>query len=229
MNRFIFKIIAALTMVIDHIGVIFLESDTLLYWILRSVGRISFVLFAYMIAEGFHKTKDINKYLMRLGLSALVLEVFIVLYYFLSGDNLILSFNILWTLFFGLLSLYLFFHKNPYLKILIVLIVLGSEIIGFSYGAYGVLMIAFFGIYQNKVTNLLHLLFLNLLFIDQPLLAFMNYQEFAKFPVVQWFSLVAILFIFLYNAKPGRYQLKWFFYVFYPGHLLVLYLIKLII
>jgi hypothetical protein len=229
MNRLYFKIIAAFTMVLDHVAVIFLDSDTLAYSILRIIGRIAFVMFAYMIAEGFHKTKDIKKYLLRLGLAALILEIFIIIYYFISDVNMIITFNILWTLFVGLLILYLFYHKNPYLKILILVLVIGSEFIGFSYGGYGVLMIAFFGIYRNKITNFLHLVFLNLMFIDKPLLSSMNLVELAKFPVIQWFSMLAIIFIFLYNGETGKYRLKWFFYLFYPGHLLVLYIIDLLI
>lgn len=228
MNRLHIKLIAALTMVIDHVAIVFLDSYTTTYTVFRMIGRISFVLFAFMIAEGFHKTKDLKKYLLRLGLAAVVLEIFIIIYYFFTDHNLILKFNILWTLFFGLLTLVLFSHKNNYLKILFVPIIIGSELIGFSYGAYGVLMIALFGLYQNKVTNMLHLIFLNLIFIDVPLLSYLNYENYAKFPVLQWFSLVAIIFIFLYNGESGKYKLKWFFYLFYPGHLVVLYLIDYI-
>ncbi|MFA7075307.1 MAG: TraX family protein [Candidatus Izemoplasmatales bacterium] len=229
MNRLYLKLIAALTMVIDHVAYIFLEHNSDLYLAFRMVGRISFVLFAFMIAEGFRNTKDIRKYLLRLGLAALILEVFIVIYYFVTDINMIISFNILWTLFVGLLSLYLFFHKNIYLKILVIPLVIASELIGFSYGAYGVLMILFFGVYRNKVTNLLHLIFLNLLFIEKPLLSYLNLEEMSALSVNQWFSVVAIIFIFVYNGNPGRYKMRWFFYIFYPGHLIVLYLIDLLI
>ena len=229
MNRLYIKLIAALTMVIDHVGLIFLDSYTTTYTIFRMIGRISFVLFAFMIAEGFRNTKNLKKYLLRLGLAAVVLEVFIIIYYFLTDHNLIIHFNILWTLFVGLLTLTLFHHKNKYLSLLTIPLIIGSEMIGLSYGAYGVLMIAFFGLYENKVTNMLHLIFLNLLFIDQPLLSFMNLEGFAKFPVLQWFSMAAIIFIFLYNGKSGKYKFRWFFYLFYPGHLIVLYLIDYLI
>jgi len=226
-NRFVFKIIAAATMVIDHFGLILLDDSTLIYSIFRIIGRVSFVMFAYMIAEGFFKTKDVKKYLLRLGLAAIILEVFIIIYYFISDVNMILSFNILWTLFAGLLSLYLFYHKNNYLKILVLPIVIISELF-FSYGSYGVLMIIFFGMYQSKVKTLISVVFLNLIYITYPLAYFIQGYQFARFPVEQWFSLGAIVFIFLYNGLPGKYKLKWFFYLFYPGHLLLLYLIDIL-
>jgi hypothetical protein len=227
MNRLHLKIIAAITMVIDHIGVIFLYPGTNIYDIFRSIGRISFVLFAYLLAEGFHKTKDVNKYLLRIAVFAAGIEVFLIAYYFISKENMILTFNIFWTLLAGLVSLYLFYQKNHWYKLLIIPLVFISEFIHLSYGAYGVLMILLFGVYQNKITNVLHLIFLNLLFVQSPFSSNLDFN--AKYPEMQWFSLIALVFILLYNQKMGKYKMKWFFYLFYPGHLLVLYLINMII
>jgi hypothetical protein len=229
MNRFVLKLIAAFTMLLDHIAFIFLDSSTLIHDVFRFVGRISFVLFAYLIAEGFHKTKDIKKYLLRIGIFAGGIELALLGYYLIGGDNMLITFNIFWTLLFGLMSLYLFFDKNPYFKILVIPLVVFAELLDLSYGGYGVLMILFFGVYQNKVTNFLHLLFLNFIFINSPALEFIGLTEFAKFPFIQWASILAIIFIFLYNGQMGKYRLKWFFYLFYPGHLLFLYLLDVII
>lgn len=229
MNRFIFKLIALFTMLLDHIAFIFLDSNTLLHDIFRLVGRVSFVLFAYMIAEGYHKTKDINKYLLRLAIFASGIELALLGFYLIGGDNMLITFNIFWTLLVGLLSLYLFYHKNQYIKLLIIPLVFAAEFLDLSYGGYGVLMILFFGVYRNKFTNFLHLLFLNLIFIQSPVLEFFGVTEFAKFPIMQWASIFAIIFIFLYNGEMGKYRLKWFFYLFYPGHLLILYLLRFLI
>ncbi len=229
MNKLHLKLIAAITMVFDHAAIIFLLPDTNVYSIFRVIGRISFVLFAYMIAEGFHKTKNFKNYILRLGVLAIGIELFLIGYYLIFEINYILSFNIIWTLIFGLMSLFLFYHKNQYLKLLVIPLVFLSEYLGLSYGAYGVLMILFFGLYNNKFTNFLHLIFLNLLFIDQPLLSLTSFAEYAKFPAIQWFSMIAIIFIFFYNGHFGKYKLKWFFYVFYPGHLVVLYIINFFI
>ncbi|MDY0317113.1 MAG: TraX family protein [Candidatus Izemoplasmatales bacterium] len=229
MNRFILKLLAVFTMLLDHIAFIFLDSSTLVHDVFRFIGRISFVLFAYLIAEGFHKTKDIKKYLLRLAIFAGGIELALLGYYLIGGDNMLITFNIFWTLLFGLMSLYLFFDKNHYYKILIIPLVVFAELLDLSYGGYGVLMILFFGVYQNKVTNFLHLLFLNLIFIQSPALEFIGLTEFVKIPFIQWASIFAIIFIFLYNGEMGKYRLKWFFYLFYPGHLLFLYLLDVII
>lgn len=229
MNRFHLKLIAALTMLMDHIAVLFFEYDSMIYTIFRSIGRISFVLFAYLLAEGFHKTLNRKKFFQRLLIFAALIEGFIVGYYFLSGENMILTFNIFWTLLAGVFGLFLIYHEKSYMKFGLILVVALSEFLGFSYGAYGVLLIVFFGISANKFTNLFHLVFLNLIFIDKPLMIVSGNEGYYKFPVIQWFSLGAIVFIFLYNGTLGKYKWKWFFYVFYPGHLFMLYLISLII
>lgn len=226
MNRFTLKIIAITTMLLDHIALIFFESNGWLYFVFRGLGRIAFVLFAYLLAEGFHHTKSIKKYLLRIGVTALVIEIGLLGYYFISEVNMLLNFNIFWTLLFGMLGLYLISRKELYIRLLVIPLIIGAELLKLSYGAYGVLMIVMFGLYQSKLTSFFHLVFLNLLFIDWPLFEILDISEMAKYPYLQWLSLLAFIPIFLYNKILGKYQWKWFFYLFYPAHLLILFLIS---
>jgi hypothetical protein len=226
MNRLTLKIIAITTMLLDHIALIFFASDGWLYFVFRGLGRIAFVLFAYLLAEGFHHTKSIKNYLLRIGITTLIIELGLLGYYFISKENMLLNFNIFWTLLFGLFGLYLIGRKEVYLRILVIPLIIVAELLQFSYGAYGVLMIVLFGLYQNRLTSFFHLIFLNLLFIDWPLFELFNISEMAKYPYLQWFSILAFIPIFLYNKQLGKYQLKWFFYLFYPAHLLILFFIS---
>lgn len=73
MNRLTLKIIAITTMLLDHIALIFFASDGWLYFVFRGLGRIAFVLFAYLLAEGFHHTKSIKNYLLRIGITTLII------------------------------------------------------------------------------------------------------------------------------------------------------------
>ena len=70
-NTFTLKLIAILSMTIDHIGYLLFPKVTLL----RIVGRIAFPIFAYLIAEGFVHTGDVKKYLLRLGIFAILSEI----------------------------------------------------------------------------------------------------------------------------------------------------------
>lgn len=69
------KIIAIMTMLIDHIAAVLMEGETG-YWLLREIGRISFPIFCFLAAEGIAWTSNIFKYALRLGAFALISEVF---------------------------------------------------------------------------------------------------------------------------------------------------------
>ena len=71
LNRAQLKLLAALCMVIDHIGVVFLPDIT----VLRCIGRLAMPIFCFFVAEGYYHTKDRRKYLLRMGVFALIAEL----------------------------------------------------------------------------------------------------------------------------------------------------------
>lgn len=228
MNRNHIKFIAAFTMTLDHIGVIMfsLENSPIIYTVLRVLGRIAFVLFAYMLVEGFFKTKNLKNYFLRLLVFAAGVEFFILMYGVVSKDySGVMNINVLWPLVFGLGSLMLLKSEKIYIRLLIVPIILLAEFIDISYGAYGILLILVFAFYKNPITQVLFLLGLNLLFIDFPLYQLLNLSGFARYQGswIQWFSMLGFIFIFLYNGQKGKLNTKWFFYIFYPLHLGIIY------
>jgi len=235
MNRNVFKFIAAFAMVADHVGAVILESDSLIYLILRSIGRIAFVMFAYMIAEGFFKTKNIRSYFLRILVFALVIETFFLIYSLSTGVNYTLlgnSQNVIWPLVFGLASLWLISHKIIWIRFLSVGIVLLAGYLNIPYGSYGVMIIMMFGLYPNFLTQVFFMIALNLIFIEYPLMHYVGMTDFARYNGVewiQWFSLLAFIFIYFYNGKKGKLNTKWFFYIFYPVHLGLIYLIDFLI
>ena len=138
MSSLTLKIIAVVTMLVDHVGFLFFPEEQ----IFRIIGRISFPLFAFLIAEGFIKTKDVKEYLKRLSIFAVISQV--PFFFFervagLSGIHL----NILFTLALGVLTLLVITKvRNLPIKILGVLALLTLAYFGnFSYGVYGVLSI----------------------------------------------------------------------------------------
>lgn len=211
------KMIAILTMTIDHIGAVLFPCQM---W-LRYIGRLAFPIFCFLIVEGYFHTRNVKKYLSRLFLFALISEIPFDLTF--KGKIFDWSYqNVFWTLFLGLLAIYLgTWLKCKYPSFTdntaFVLTFLGASVIAFlastDYNAFGVWMIAVFFLFRNQKLKQ---------FIFTAIIQVLMYP-------VQLFALFAFIPIFLYNGKKGIKSkvLQWTFYVFYPVHLLIIYGINL--
>ena len=111
MTGFHLKLIALTTMFIDHIGAVFFPQVTLL----RVIGRISFPLYAFLIAEGCRYTRNRGRYALGLGVFALISEIPYdlalhpeFLEYGLWGQNFLFQTNIFYTMFFAVASVHIF-------------------------------------------------------------------------------------------------------------------------
>jgi len=204
------KIIAVLTMVVDHIGRLFTPS--LFSFVL--IGRLAFPLFASQIAAGSLVTKNVGHYVYRLLAFGLISQPFYMLFF----DTYRL--NIFFTLAFGLLLIIL---KQRYFLLFIFILFLAFLNIwwGFEYGFYGVLLVLLFYYQMQKYLSPLQVSFVIILLT-------IGYSWFNDF-WIQMFSLSALLLIH-YAPKINDFRLlinKYWFYAFYPLHLVVLWFIKL--
>jgi len=101
-SAFLLKTIASVSMLIDHIGAVFYAP---LFF--RWIGRVAFPIYAFLIAQGCKYTKNINKYLFRLGIFALISEIPFDLAFNSMSQNLCSNINFLrytnifYTLFLG--------------------------------------------------------------------------------------------------------------------------------
>ena len=183
--------------------------------ILNVVGRIAFPIFAFTLSEGYVHTRSLKKYLFRLFIFAVSIQMPSILF----GYDY--SMNIFFTLFLGLLSIYIFNLKkiNIILKIILIgFILFFSQKFKLDYGMYGILLIINFNIFRDyKFKILMNFLVLNVFNMIFP----------KVFDLVdtQFFSLISLVFIFMYNGKKGR-SMKYFFYLFYPIHFFILEVIK---
>ena len=222
MNRNLLKIIAVVSMLVDHIGA-YLFPDILIF---RIIGRIAFPIFAYFIAEGWKRTRSKKKYFFMLVIFAVISQI----PYFLLRRNLEL--NILFTFILSIALIYFIekYKNNSILSMLglagIFLISVIGHIFGIiDYGIIGILIPAIIYFVSNK--NLSFLFFgilLCLIPLEIYLLDSITFQN-----SIQFFSLISLFLLYLYNGEKGKINLKYFFYIFYPLHLLVIYIIKILI
>lgn len=217
------KIIALITMTIDHVGVQIFPHVI----ILRIIGRLSFPIFAFMIAEGCRYTRNRKKHLGLLAVSALICQI---VYFFILQS---LYQCVLVTFMMSVILIYSFDnyakHKSV-MNFIIAIITFVSAIFiceflpqclantdfCIDYGIWGVLLPVFIYIGKNKEQQLI-LLASGLLFLC------ICFQE------IQWFSFVSIIPLSLYNGRKGSMNLKYLFYIYYPLHLAAIFAIDTVL
>ena len=213
------KWIAALTMFIDHCTAVLVEAGWIAgfravsyneYLVLRGIGRLAFPIYCFLLAEGLLHTRNVKKYLLRMGLFALISELPFDLAlhrtFFTPKYQ-----NVFFTLFFGLLalSLWQWLTQKKGFRALGLLLIAAlawlAELCRTDYGWQGVAVISLMYLLRELPVPR-DLGMLAVLFTSSTL-------ELAAFPDVVLFR--------LYNGQRGR-QRKYFFYLFYPAHLLIL-------
>ena len=138
------KIIAVVSMTIDHIGGAFFPQYPAFRWI----GRIAFPLFCYCLTVGMMYTGDIKKYLFRLGVFAVISQPFWILAF--NSDDItgnIFNLNIFFTLIVSLLGAWGFKERKWWLLILALILL---NVINFDYAMTGLILILIFYLCKNK-------------------------------------------------------------------------------
>lgn len=219
---FVIKIIACLSMCLDHIKYAIPETRGFLtvYF-----GRIAFPLYAFLTVEGYTHTSSIKKYIKRLFIFAIISQIPFMLFRTLVGEWMML--NIMFTLLLGLLTVFSFdkLEKKYYLSIPIVLLLIAvGQVLNVDYGWYGVATVFLFYLCRkNKLLRILLFLFLNLFFYYKRTIVNYCFENLILYLFVN-FSTVILLF---YNGNLGR-KTKFFYYCFYPVHMAILYAISLL-
>ena len=216
------KLIAAFTMLLDHVGILLFPGNALL----RILGRLAFPIYAYMIAEGCRYTHNKLRYfLMVFGLGAACQLV----YYFFSGDtylNILLTFSVsigmiyllqasyqaqswkmqtLWSVLFAL-GIFLAYGIN--------------QLVTIDYGFWGVMtpvLVSFAFVRDFPRWASVLLLGAGLVLLG------------ADYGGNQHYALLALPLLLRYSGKRGRHNMKYFFYSVYPVHLVVLQGIAMLI
>ena len=211
------KMLALIFMTVDHVGMILSPWSS---W-MRVVGRLAFPIFAFMIAEGCRHTRSMGKYLGCMALLALGCQL---VDYFQRG-SLYQSILVTFSLSIGLI--WLLQQAGKKCSVLWI----GLGVLGFfgayficeilpgllpdtdfhvDYGFVGVLVPVAVYLGRNKLQKLLFL---------TVALAALSYG----LGQIQWYCLLAVPILALYNGRRGKWKMKWLFYIYYPAHLVAIY------
>ena len=214
------KVIAATTMVVDHIGVVFFPYMALF----RIIGRLAFPIFAFMIAEGCHYTKNRLRYFLGIFLLGAVCQT---VYFAVSGDthmNILLNFSC------SIVLIYLlqewkarqsFVVMLPFAAAVAAAYVL-NQYVQLDYGFFGlmvpVLVAVAYPARREPISELQHIL-------RVLALAIALIPSVLEAPALRWYCFFTIPLLLLYSGKRGKKNFKYGFYLFYPLHLAVLQII----
>ena len=214
------KLIAMAAMTLDHIGVQLFPNVLLL----RIIGRLALPIFAYMIAQGCRYTKNKARYLLTIAAVAVLCQIV----YFVAMDSLYQCILVTFSL--SIVLIYVLddaiqkprFHKTSLAALVLVAVYGISEVLprflpGFyvDYGFAGILLPVLIWFGRNKWQSIL---------LCAAGLILLNVGN-----GIQWYSLLALPLLVLYNGTRGKRKLKYLFYIYYPAHLALLYLISLVV
>ena len=210
------KLLAMVTMTVDHIGV---QIFPHLQW-MRVVGRLAMPIYAWMIAEGCAHTRNSKKYLLQLGGMALLCQ----LVYFFAMGSLFQCILVTFTL--SVVIIYAIDSGSPgkaafalcaalFLTVFLPGLLPGTDF-AVDYSIWGVLLpVAIYLARTHRHKLLAAAILLTGLALD--------------FGGVQWLGLAALLPLALYDGTRGKAPIKWLFYLYYPLHLVAIYGISLIL
>ncbi len=225
-------ILAMLLMFCDHTWATVVSGQE---W-LTAVGRLAFPIFAFMLAEGFRRTRNVKRYALRLLGLAILSEIPFDLMY---GATIFYPFhqNVIWTFLIALLCMWAISAVRKHGKIpLTILIILLTAVIGYlagtllmtDYGGEGVLTVLLFYLFPGKtwwqkLCQTLGMIELNCVLLASLVVPFSLFGHMVELPE-QGLALLALIPIWLYNGKQG-YHNRWtqlICYGFYPVHMLIL-------
>ena len=220
------KLIACITMLIDHFGhaiVPYLPVPYMVefYYACRIMGRLAFPIYCFLLVEGMHHTRSPKKYILRLGVGILLAELpFDILY---EGGISWAYQSVMVTLTLGAIMLLCMQRvEKKGLKLLLVIpFAILAELAKCDYGSWGIVMIAVFALFDRLSMQTMGILLVNAC------------MESAMIPIfgipmsVQLFATFAMVPIALYSGRKLSHSrtVQWAFYLFYPVHLLLLWIV----
>lgn len=237
LNSNALKTIAVIAMTVDHIAWLLFPNypHEFLPVLLHIVGRLTCPIMCYFIAEGYHYTRDVRKYTVRLFVFALIshfayifasadyvdIKSFIPFYY----GNILNQTSVIWSLAWGLVMLRIVNSEKiqkQWVKTLLVLLIC---VVTFpsDWSCIASLCILAFGTNRRNLKAQSMWLVIYVALYS----AVYCFAIDRVYGLVQMGVVLAIPFIKLYNGKRGKDPrinkfMKWLFYIYYPLHLAIL-------
>lgn len=229
LNRNQLKYVLIAAMLIDHIAWTFVPTLSIPGQAMHFIGRLTGPSMALLLAEGYQYTRDKKKYALRLFIFALISLVPFSLYE--KGKFITAGQSVIFSLFIAFMVVWMWdcLKASKALKVTIVVFACMISVIG-DWAFFVVLWALFAYIYRDNPQK--KWMSFGIVAAVEVALAMALAINSKGGPMRQFFQigvvLVPVVMIFFYNGAKGSKAAihKWFFYVFYPAHILILYLLR---
>lgn len=230
------KLIAVLAMAAGHAAFLIPSGSaafSLAAPVLDAVSRVTMPIMCFFISEGFFRTRNLKKYFLRLLVFALISQVPFYLFRAAVMPEAAadlwegpLYLNVLFTLAAGLAALWTYYNESlrPAFKTALTAAIVFLTF-HCDYAVFGALWVLSFGIFRGD-KNKQFTAFGAVTLVKSAYMLFFGAGAYAA--VIQLFAFAALPLLDMYGGERGK-NLKYLFYIFYPAHLLILALIKLLI
>ena len=231
------KIIAIVAMTVDHLTWLLLPGyrTDVLTLSLHTIGRLTAPIMMFFIAEGFHYTKNIKKYIFRMFLSAIIAHFAYALMFSKSfipfRHTAFDQTSILWAFAMGLVALAVTKSKNPKLKqwhkqVIVWVCIIAAFCADWSSPA--AVIILYMGINRGNFKKQMMWFMIWITAYSAVYAIFLN----PVYGALQMLTVLSIPLLRSYNGQRGKLKwkgMKWFFYIYYPAHLFILGAIRILV
>ena len=223
------KLIAIIAMTIDHIADLIYPGmqNNIISIILHIIGRLTAPIMFFFICEGFYYTKNLKKYILRLFIFAIISH-FGINYIPFSTGNIFNQTSIMWSLAWSVVALYIVNGKNNLKNwqkwVLIILI----NVITFSADWSSIAVMAILSMYENRGNLKKQMLSMSFWVLIYAIVSFLFVNK--TYGLITLAVVLVYPLLKNYNGEKGRLNwMKWFFYLYYPLHLIVVGILRIII
>ncbi|MDR2964501.1 MAG: conjugal transfer protein TraX [Treponema sp.] len=228
------KVFAIIVMFLDHFATVFFPSNVIITLIFKLLGRMAAPIFCFFIAQGYHYTSNLKKYTIRLLAFAAISHIPYLLAFhpnnLVFGLGFLKATSVILPLAMGLIALAAI--KSSKIHIILKPVILAA-CCAVSYTAnwnyIAVLWVVAFGLFHGNFLrqSIAFCIICVFYLLIQPFRLYGIFHE--TYPQWQQFGIfLSLLLLAMYNGQPGKKSpaMKWIFYIFYPAHLILLYLLN---
>lgn len=226
------KIIAIIAMTLDHMADLFYPNmpNSIVSNILHIIGRLTAPIMFFFICEGFYYTKNLGKYIKRLFLFAIISHfaycfAFGINYIPFSTGDIFNQTSIMWTLAWSVVALYVVYGDTKLKEWMKWVLVILINIVTFSadWSSIAVMIIIF--MYKDRGNLKKQMKSLMLWTSIYALVSFIFVNK--NYGIIQLFVILVYPLLKMYNGERGNIKwMKWFFYLYYPLHLIIIGIVR---